>query len=376
MTEKTRRICIFCGAPPEGKTKEHPLPKWLLSMTGDPNRVVSHGYRWTTGKVFAFAFDQLHFPACSSCNSRYAAFEQHAKEVVECISRKEAATPNDYVHLLDWLDKVRIGLWLGHRYLQQNRANPHFTIDSRLGMKDRMLAVYTIGDQQKGLNTWGPESRLFQIKPSVFALRVNNILFLNASWDYMCSHRCGYPYPRRISLAREQSGMLAMSDFRSKRKVTHPVMSKLMKSCVTIFQPVLQSNADGSITALTQKDIDYHLDHAWPGRNGLGPLYRQLSGETREISYDDAPLGFDSISPNETNRAVDIATQAYELQNESVRMDPRTFVDGAKLQDGGFMKACVKENGKIMHAIRNMSTEKYEEARLKFIAGQKPQLKR
>jgi len=52
--------------------------------------------------------------------------------------------------------------------------------------------VAAIGDHQKGLNTWGPESRLFQIMPSVFALRVNNILFLNASWEFMCSRECGY----------------------------------------------------------------------------------------------------------------------------------------------------------------------------------------
>lgn len=269
MTARPKRICIFCGAPPEAKNKEHPLPRWLLSMTGDPKRVVSHGYQWSTGRLFAFSFDQLHFPACTTCNSRYSLFENHAKSVVESVCRKEAVSPGDYVHLLDWLDKVRIGLWLGYRYLQQNAATPHFTIDSRLGQKDRMLAVYSIGDHQKGLNTWGPESRLFQYKPSVFALRINNILLLNASWDYMCSSRCGYPYPRQVNLARERSGALVMSQFRARRRITHPIMSGLMKSCVAIFQPVLQTNMDGSITALHQGDIDYHLEHAWPGRNGL-----------------------------------------------------------------------------------------------------------
>jgi hypothetical protein len=187
-----QRICIFCGESPENKNKEHPLPQWLLALTGDPKRVVRHGCRWSDGKFFEFSFDSLVFPACASCNTNYSGFEGYAKSIVEKICRKEPASPAEYVHLLDWFDKVRIGLWLGHRYLQQNPHPPNFAINSRLGAKDRMVGIYTIGDHQKGLNTWGPESRLFQIKPSVFALRINNILFLNASWDYMCASRCGY----------------------------------------------------------------------------------------------------------------------------------------------------------------------------------------
>ncbi len=91
-------------------------------MTGDPNRVVRHGYRWSDGKIFEFSFDSLVFPACTRCNELFSAFEDHAKTVVESLCRKEPITSENYVFLLDWLDKVRIGLWLGYRYLQQN---PH-----------------------------------------------------------------------------------------------------------------------------------------------------------------------------------------------------------------------------------------------------------
>jgi hypothetical protein len=357
----TRRICIFCGEPPEDKNKEHPLPRWLLAMTGDPNRVVRHGYRWSDGKIFEFSFDSLVFPACKRCNDRFAAFEDRAKSVVETLCRKEAVSPDNYVFLLDWLDKVRIGLWLGYRYLQRNPHSPNFTINSRLGTKDRMLAVYPLADHQKGLNTWGPESRLFQIKPSVFSLRVNNILLLNASWDFMCASRCGYPYPRSVTLSREHSGMLSISDFRSRKRITHPIMSGLMKSSVTIFQPIIQPNFDGSITALTRHDIDFHLRHAWPGRNGLGPLYRQFLGETVEIGSGGLPLDFDSISLEEANRAVDLASQAYSLQNESVRRDPSTYDDGATYEGQLTTKVYTKENSRLMNAIRNMPQETYNQ---------------
>jgi hypothetical protein len=365
------RICIFCGGPPEDKNKEHPLPRWLLEMTGNPNRVVRHGYRWTDGKEFEFSFDSLVFPACSSCNGRYSGFESLAKVIVEAICRKEAVTPGHYVHLLDWLDKVRIGLWLGYRYLQQNSYPPNFTIDSRLGRKDRMMAVYTIGDHQTGLNTWGPESRLFQLKPSVFSLRINNILFLNASWDFMCSRQCGYSYPIHSALARGRPGMLALSDFRSRRRITHPIMPDLMKSCVTIFQPIIQHNFDGSVTSLTQADVDYHMKHAWPGRNGLGPLIRQFSRKSIRVAAEAPPLEFDSVSLKEANRTQDIATQAYSFQNESIRLDPRVYDDGTKYVGGEIMDIYAQENTELMQAIRSLSPEQNEQQRRELEARRK-----
>jgi len=265
------------------------------------------------------------------------------------------------VFLLDWLDKVRVGLWLGYRYLQQNPHPPNFTINSRFGTKDRMVAVYPLADHQRGLNTWGPESQLFQIKPSVFSLRINNILLLNASWDYMCAARCGYPYPRKVTLVRGHSGMIAASNFRSRKKVAHPIMSGLMKSSVTVFQPIIQHNVDGSVTGLTQSDIDYHLRRAWPGRNGLGSLYRQLSHRTVEIGPDNAPLEFDSITHAEANRAIDLGSQAYSLQNESIRGDPRTYGDGTSYEGQSMMGLYAKENTLVMNAIRSMPQDTYNE---------------
>ena len=185
-----KRICIFCGESPEDKNNEHPLPRWLLEMTGDPNRVVRHGVHWGTGKPFEFAFDAFQFPACRKCNDRYAELETAAKAVVEKLCQMESATPDQYVTLLDWLDKVRIGLWLGHNYLQGNNLEPSFAISSRLAAKDRMVAVYAFAEQRDGLNTWGPDSPLFHIKPSIFAMKVNKILHLHASWDWRGASRC------------------------------------------------------------------------------------------------------------------------------------------------------------------------------------------
>jgi hypothetical protein len=54
-------------------------------------------------------------------------FENYAKKVAETLCSEEALTPNDYVFLLDWRDKIRINLWVGYRYPQQNSYPPNFT---------------------------------------------------------------------------------------------------------------------------------------------------------------------------------------------------------------------------------------------------------
>lgn len=366
-TPTTRRFCIFCGEPPERKNREHPLPQWLLKLTGDPTRVVKHGYDWDSGRDFEFSWDSLAFPACEECNTQYSTFEADAKGTVEKICKREPVDPAGYVHLLDWLDKVRIGMWLGFRYLQNDHfgISPKFTVNSRIGAKDRMVAVYAIGDHQVGLNTWGTETLLFQFKPSVFSLRVNNTLFVNASWDWMCSSRCEYPYPRHHKILLDQGGLTEAGDFRCRRRVIHPIMSGLMKPCVLICQPVLlQEHADGSLTGLSEGDLEHCLSNSWPGRNGVGQLFRQFRGSTIQIGPDDEEVIFDSVSDEEARRTVDIATQAYSLQNESVRGDKYESSDSVVIE---FQKRQNKENlrfnRKILKTLRSMTPNEYKKLR-------------
>ena len=338
------------------------MPRWLLEMTGDPSRVVSHGYNWKTGKQFEFSFDSFKFPSCGACNARYSSFEGEAKKVVEAICKKEAVSPDDYVLLLDWLDKVRIGLWLGHRYLQGATWPPSFAIDSRIGVKDRMVAVYTIGDHQLGLNVYGAESRIFHWKPSVFSLRVNNILFLNASWDWMCASRCGFPYPKVVRHSKSVHGALVLAQFTQRRKVVHPVIPQLMKSCVTLCQPILQRQVDGSNSGVPSEMLTETLRSQWRDRPGIGPLFRQFKAETERVDPGDPPIEFDSVSIREANRAIDIATQAYSLQNESISSDTYTYEDGTPMNNReAFMSALARINTRTMRIFRTTPKATYEQ---------------
>lgn len=334
-------------------------------MTGDPSRVVRHGFNWKTGEVIEFAFNSLKFPSCKACNTDYSPLEAAAKPVIEALIRKEAVSPSNYVLLLDWLDKVRIGLWLGYRYLQGALTPPSFTINTRVGMKDRMVAVYTVGDHQQGLNVWGAETPLFHMKPSVFALRIKNTLLLNCSWDWMCSSRCGYPYPQNVRRSNETPGGVLASEFRARRRITHPIMSGLMKSCVTVFQPFVQ---DGTQGAMHPDDFQYHLLNAWPDRLNAGPLFRQFNGETVKIAEDGAPLEFDSVSLEEARRMVDIATQAYSLQNESIERDTIVSEDGVTQPNSEFMRTAARFNRKTLLIFRSTTPEQYAAMRAQIEA--------
>src|SRR5205085_3759227 len=124
-----------------------------------------------------------------------------------------------------------------------NNLDPSFAISSRVGKKDRMVAIYAFKMQRNGLGTWGPDSPLFHFKPSAFAMRVNDLILLNASWDWMCSSRCGFPYPQTVERSKEASGMYVASNYRYRNKITHPIFPGLYKSCVTIFQPIVAAGA-------------------------------------------------------------------------------------------------------------------------------------
>src|SRR5215472_6482500 len=108
------KFCVFCGKRPRDKNREHVLPRWLIALTGDPNRVAQFGLDFQNRRVRRFAFDALTFPACSKCNSGFAVLEARAEQVVRKLLGHQAVRESDLMLFLDWLDKVRVGLWLGY----------------------------------------------------------------------------------------------------------------------------------------------------------------------------------------------------------------------------------------------------------------------
>jgi hypothetical protein len=360
MSKKGKtRICIFCGHPPQDQDLEHPLPMWLLRMTGDPNRVVSHP---VMDKRIRLSFDSLKFPACSACNRHYSRLESATKAIVEAICNTGSAPPLGYVLLLDWLDKVRVGLWLGQLYLQRSTAPTHFVIGDRIGQKDRMVAIYKLAKQPQGLNVWCIDSPLFLHQPSVFSIRINDFFFLNASWDWMCSGRCGYPAPVTRNMHADHGGAIAIENIRTRRRVTHPVMRGLIPPALLIIQPANQ------LTELLPK-LGYKAEDAawcrqnavWPGREQLGPLFKQTARETIRIAPDSSVITLNKNEQRPT-RLFDLVPQTYEFGIQSIEA---TDIVGspqrrklARLE----RKAWVSYNRAVARAFRTMTQEEFKRA--------------
>jgi len=159
------KFCVFCGLPPKDKNKEHVLPRWPLQMTGDPKRIGNFGVR-------QFSFDSLTFPACSQCNEEFSHLEASAEQVVRKLLAIEGLSTSDFIVLLDWLDKVRVGLWLGYFYLDKNfaRIDPKFHIADRVGQSDRMLGLIRVDHSAPRLIFNGTESKFFQLSPTCLGL--------------------------------------------------------------------------------------------------------------------------------------------------------------------------------------------------------------
>lgn len=325
------KFCVFCGRPPESKNKEHVLPQWLLKLTGDPNRVVSMGYNYKRKTEISFRWKSLVTPACEACNTEYASLESEVRPIVEALLERESLSVANYCTLLDWLDKVRVGLWLNYHLLMGNPTGitPSFYINSRLRKKDRFVAIYPLQEENAGLNAHGVETLSFHGAPSAFGLRINSIFLINCSSDYIFSGRCGFPYPAsmKLHLDGESSGYLQMDEFKATRKIKSPIFSfQLHKPSVFLLQPIMQSpvsEIDQSSTVLGGDPTrdPYLLASTMTGMQaGVGKIYRQFKGHASRLDDQNAKITFDTITGSECRPAGHLVSQVYELQ---------TFLQGA-----------------------------------------------
>lgn len=132
------KFCVFCGEKPKVKNREHIIPHWLLELTWKPSRSVGLGFDWRHPKLCErrFGYSSFTFPACKACNTEFSDLEGKTKQIIVAML---AGQPISAVHLdslLDWLDKVRIGLWLGFIFLNENFHG----IQPQVYIKQRMAA--------------------------------------------------------------------------------------------------------------------------------------------------------------------------------------------------------------------------------------------
>lgn len=216
-------------------------------MTGNPNREANFGIDFTKDpfSLRKFAFDSLVFPACSGCNERFGKLESGVKSIFERLLLYKPLSSDDLILLLDWLDKVRVGLWLGYWYLDKNPMgiDPTYHIESRVGRLDRMVSIFRIEDAGPGLTFAGPHFRSYQLSPTCLGLRVNELCFVNASGLTLCSQRLGFPYMQPLQFRKDHS--LEALPRQGAERVMRPVerMAPLPRSAA-LYQPIFRSFCD------------------------------------------------------------------------------------------------------------------------------------
>jgi hypothetical protein len=276
------KFCVFCGQSPQEKNKEHVLPQWLIEMTGDPKRIANFGFYFQEPfGIRKFAFDSLVFPACSTCNSRFGKLEDTAKAIFVRLLSFQTLSSIDFIVLLDWLDKVRVGLWLGYLYLDKNPLgiNPSFYIESRIGRSDRAVAIVKTEDQGIGVTFVGPQFKAYQLSPTCFALRVNNLWLVNAAGVSLCSQRLGFPYLEPFRLNDDHK--LEVSLRSGSGRTMNPVERRAqLPNSVSLYQPVFYSfhEIEGGEEFL---ETDWVRDHTANSKLGYGKLFIQKQGSVQ-----------------------------------------------------------------------------------------------
>lgn len=86
---------------------------WMLRATGDSNRRIKIETDPISGEDIIRPASTFHFPACRPCNESYGKkLEAQAKQAMEALFAGRSLQVSQCYRLLDWLDKIRVGLWL------------------------------------------------------------------------------------------------------------------------------------------------------------------------------------------------------------------------------------------------------------------------
>ncbi len=190
--------CVFCGENPVSKNKEHILPQWLIEYTGHPKRQMNipvFDFQNRAYSMKQMAFDQFVLPACEVCNNRFAELEGKAKHAFLGLFEKRTIDLQYADILLDWFDKVRVGLWLAAQVWDKSPSLilPRFHIQDRIARHDRILYFSSCKQSQKGLRTTGINDPIFKCIPSFVSLRVGNMAFVSISSVGICAGALGLP---------------------------------------------------------------------------------------------------------------------------------------------------------------------------------------
>lgn len=320
MAHPTRdlKFCVFCGKEPLPKTVEHIIPKWLIEITGDRKREAWFGPFWNAKKDqfehLKIPFDQFKFPSCLKCNSKYAHLEGNAKFVVDCILEEKPLSSTDLSTLLTWLDKIRIGLWLGIYYLHREISDiePHMFIDSRLDLSDRLAFIYKSNFTIERINLPGTNTYAFQQLPGCFTMLINNIAIFNMATDFLLSRRIGLPYPEDMIWGNWPT--VEYSLVPGSERIRLPLIRKGFNTrCTQLYQPMfMRQNIRSQFPELYDNDYVNNVSQDYD--KGIGKIYICVEGTIDEYTSDPSKAWIPSYTWQGDDLEKIILIQTLEFQ--------------------------------------------------------------
>lgn len=283
MSEK---CCVFCGEKPKDKNQEHVIPQWLIRMTDLGKKEVLNVHPDEDRHI---SFMHFTFPACTECNSRFSKMEATVKPVLERVLAGQSISGADASLLMDWFDKIRIGLWLANMYYDpqlKQAVKPHYYIDFAVAKKDRMLSIQKINlkpGEDKGMYFGGTKTPLFNYSPVAFTVLINDYYFFNASTHNLVSPRVGFPEIKSTTLKDGEKGLLEMDvDYNGRHKVVNPVIQTFTPNidAITFYQPIYRD-----FIAEPGFPVDeYMAQHSYDTTKGLGGVFVQ-KGFAQKAKY-------------------------------------------------------------------------------------------
>ena len=314
------KFCVFCGEAPDGKTKEHVIPKWLIQLTGDVNREAFFGFikdpELSKFKKRKYSFGNFTFPACDTCNNKYASLEGKTKTILQNILDGNDILSSDLSIFLDWLDKVRVGIWLGMLTLDKDthpKVEPNFHIETRIGQHDRILIVEKSDGLQPKLNFGGAETFSFAIMPSAFVLIVNNYYFTNISSVFLFSRRLGFPFPQKTVLSPD-SDQIRCDLSEGRERIMLPLLRRTIhEKGKEFYQPMFSGGLMSS--DVEYYNSDYVHEHSMNHEKGIGNIFEVNNKNVSEYCHDDLI----NLTPNHVHNDEELfirsAINVYNWQN-------------------------------------------------------------
>ncbi|MGR5389108.1 hypothetical protein [Vibrio crassostreae] len=315
------KYCIFCGNKPKEKSREHIIPQWLIELTGDPKRDAFFGANklgTQTGEVRKYPFKHFTFPACVSCNTNYGKLEAEVKPIVLKILEESRLLSEEISLFLEWIDKVRIGLWLGMQQLDKNYLDidVNFHIENRIGQYDRMLIIQKTDRITPRINFGAIDAPAFSYTPSVFTFSINNYNFISVSSAFLFARRIGFPYLSEMILSPysdEFNGELVNGI----ERVMKPLIRRsIPNNGVIVYQPQFRNGMVRTDDDLSEYNCDYVKTHSLNYQNGDGNIFCEINGNIKEYGANEEVFELQGLPINDDYQlSVKSIIEAHKWQN-------------------------------------------------------------